>query len=403
MDTTPVLDESKGSAFRSLVGALLYVSHDRADIQFAAKTLAASLKNPTLDSWLKLRRVIGYLKKTEGMVTALRRTSTSSSLFSKLNDDEEVGADYLLLESFSDSDWGGSTGCKSTSSAAHFLAGNCIHTSSRSQKAISLSSTESEWYAALSASIDALYLRHILEHLHFKVMNFLRIDNSAVISISQKMGVSRLRHIEGKLLWLQSKVSSGELSPKAVGTAWNVSDIGTKPLGKEKFLVFKFLLGFEENGKPVGEECYWRLLREDQFKVKIKHVKRILRELQQESSEEDHRTQISSFANLFCDPGSSAVRRLIFMAFLQGAAAVNPSVESVLSHHNLALSFVAMVVILLVCCYVVFMHAMPSSFTQRSEPLDLVIYVRVEDGCYVYVESADVSFTDTEPHYVGMS
>ena len=349
-----------------------------------------------MDAWLKLRRVTGYLKKTECQVITLRQSRLNASLFSKLNDDEGVGAEYLLLESFSDSDWGGSSGCKSTSSAAHFLAGNCIHTSSRSQKAISLSSTESEWYAALSASIDALYLRHILEHLQFNVKNFLRIDNSAVISISQKMGVSRLRHIEGKLLWLQSKVSSGELQPKSVGTAWNVSDIGTKPLGKEKFLLFKFLLGYEENGKPVGEECYWRLLQEDRVKVKIKSVKRIMRELQQESSEEHLRSQVSSFANLFCDPESSAVRRLIFMAFLQGAAAVTPTSEDISSPWSgLALSLVAMamVVAVFVVGYYVLVRYVKMCVTQHYELLELVFYVSLEGSCYVQHEFDDASFT----------
>ena len=172
MDTTPAFDESKANPYRSLVGALFTSRTTRPISSLHAKTLAASVKNPTVDV-VPTEEGDRLSQKTECQVITLRQSRLNSYLLSRLNDEEEVSAEYLLLEFHSDSDWGGSSGCKSPSSAAHFLAGNCIHTPSRRQKVISLFSAESDWYAALVVSIGALYLRHILEHPQFNVKNIL--------------------------------------------------------------------------------------------------------------------------------------------------------------------------------------------------------------------------------------
>ena len=46
-DGTKLLHDSKAATFRSILGALLYISHERADIQYCTKSLASYLKSPT--------------------------------------------------------------------------------------------------------------------------------------------------------------------------------------------------------------------------------------------------------------------------------------------------------------------------------------------------------------------
>ena len=142
------------------------------------------------------------------------------------------------LEVFTDSDWAGAGDMKSTSSAVHTLNGLVIFSTSRSQKCISLSSTEAEWYSASSGACDALYLHHIISFITDDDIDplTLHVDNSAVKMLSLKQGAGRLRHIKGRLLWLQSKVGSQELRIKQVKTVFNVSDVNTKPLQKDRFL-----------------------------------------------------------------------------------------------------------------------------------------------------------------------
>ena len=45
------------------------------------------------------------------------------------------------------------------------MNGQLVHSSSRNQHCIALSSTESECYSLVSCAIDTLYLKHILEFM----------------------------------------------------------------------------------------------------------------------------------------------------------------------------------------------------------------------------------------------
>ena len=91
-----------------------------------------------------------------------------------------------------------------------------------------------------------------------------------MVSISQKLGTSRLRHIEGKLLWLQTKVAEEILELKSVRTHFNVADVGTKGLGRIKHQVMCFLLGFSENNQLVGEAEFDELSKQEVLKKEQK-------------------------------------------------------------------------------------------------------------------------------------
>ena len=66
------------------------------------------------------------------------------------------------LEVYSDSDWRVGGDMKSTSSAVHTLNGIIVHSTSHSQKCISLSSAEAEWYAASSSVCDGYFYTILL-------------------------------------------------------------------------------------------------------------------------------------------------------------------------------------------------------------------------------------------------
>ena len=54
------LGDNEASVYRSLAGARFYLSHGRPDIQFCAKSLSSSSKNPTVQAWHNLGRLIGF-------------------------------------------------------------------------------------------------------------------------------------------------------------------------------------------------------------------------------------------------------------------------------------------------------------------------------------------------------
>jgi len=44
----------------------------------------------------------------------------------------------------------------------------------------------------------------------------------------------RVRNVSGKLLWIQEKTADGAFSLQPVSTAYNVADIGTKTLSRQR-------------------------------------------------------------------------------------------------------------------------------------------------------------------------
>lgn len=102
---------------------------------------------------------------------------------------------FFVVESFTEADWQGSHQAKPTSASCHFMNGNTVRTSSRSQHVIPLSWTESS------------FTHRLLEHLTGSVSNMscsffwirrqIQPHSSAPKQIAQKLGTSRLCHFYG--------------------------------------------------------------------------------------------------------------------------------------------------------------------------------------------------------------
>ena len=197
------------------------------------------------------------------------------------------------VETFSDSDWSE----RSTSSAVHVVNGLVVWWTSRSQKCVSLSSTEAEWYAATSGACDGLFLHHVISFLcdgNVKPL-VLHTDNSAVRMLSKKLGAGRLRHIRGRLLWLQEKSNGGEIDIKQVSTNYNIADLNTKAPNKDRYMCLLFLLGFVCNGEPVGEMEFSRM----EAKEMLKHQVRSVRESMADTTPHMPCAQSNKFAKQF--------------------------------------------------------------------------------------------------------
>ena len=153
--------------------------------------------------------------------------------------------------------------------------GLVVWSTSRTQKCVSLSSTEAEWYAATSAACDSLFLHHVISFLTNQNVKpiTLHTDNAAVRMLSKKLGAGRLRHIHGRLLWLQEKTGSSEMILKQVKTNYNLADLNTKSLNRDRFNSLLFLLGFVVDDEPVGEHEFSRMESRDLLKQQVKMVR----------------------------------------------------------------------------------------------------------------------------------
>jgi hypothetical protein len=123
--------------YRSVVGALQYLTLTRPDISFSVNKVCQFLHAPTTAHWSAVKRILCYLYGTCSLGILIRRSSS------------------LLLSTFSDADWAGNVDDRhSTCGFAIFLGSNLITWCARKQATVSQSSTEAEYKALANATIE---------------------------------------------------------------------------------------------------------------------------------------------------------------------------------------------------------------------------------------------------------
>ena len=81
-----------------------------------------------------------------------------------------------------------------------------IRTWSKQQSVVAVSSAEAELYAASKAGSEGLGLQTWLEDLGWRVDVQLHMDSASALSLIQREGLGRAKHIEIQYLWLQEAV-----------------------------------------------------------------------------------------------------------------------------------------------------------------------------------------------------
>ena len=150
-----------------------------------------------------------------------------------------------MLEVCSDADWAADRQARRSDSGSVIYFGSCMaYSSSGTQKVVSLSSAESETYAAASAVMDAILIHSIFAWLlQCQMVICLYLDSSAARGILSRKGVGRLRLLSCRVLWLQDLVAEKKLMVKAVFGAVNPADIATKRLSSARVESLSCFLG----------------------------------------------------------------------------------------------------------------------------------------------------------------
>ena len=201
-----------------------YLAADRPDIQYAVKEICRRMAKPAHSDWNKLVRLARYLKGAPRLVW------------------KSEGSD-VTPSGFSDSDWAGDrkTG-KSTSGGLVMRGRHLIKAWSRTQDSITLSSAEAELVALGKLAMEALGVRSMCEEWGMsraEDATELYADASAALSIANRQGAGKMRHINVKSLWLQAKEVQQILKYRKVKGQENPSDGLTKHVRRE--LLDKYL------------------------------------------------------------------------------------------------------------------------------------------------------------------
>ncbi|XP_019175785.1 PREDICTED: uncharacterized protein LOC109171109 [Ipomoea nil] len=217
----PVVPYADPTHYRSLAGALQYLTVTRPDLSYAVNRLCQHMHAPTTADWAGLKRVLRYVNGTLNLGLHI---SCSES---------------LDIHAYSDSDWAGNPDDrKSTSGFAVFLGKNLKSWVCRKQQTVARSSTEAEYKGLADVSVEVTWLVSLMQEMEFPVISAPKLwcDNlGATYLCANPVFHARTKHIEIDYHFVRDKVAKNELQVHFISTKDQIADIFTKPLSSLRF------------------------------------------------------------------------------------------------------------------------------------------------------------------------
>lgn len=215
-----LLQGQEATKFRAITARLNYLAQDRPDLQYAVKEVARRMASPRHGDWLALKRIGRYLLGAPRAVQKYWWQCMPSE-----------------LSTFVDSDWAGcKTTCRSTSGGAVLLGGHTLKTWASTQATVAMSSAEAELYAFTKGAAMTLGIIAMCADLGLELGAKVHSDASATLSIVQRQGLGKLRHVNVQYLWVQERVRNGDLDVAKVWGKENPADLMTKHLPASEML-----------------------------------------------------------------------------------------------------------------------------------------------------------------------
>ena len=213
--TTESLVELEGgrrAMYRTVVGKLLYMCQERADIMYSVKETARKITCPTESDEMNLKRIVRYLKGAPSAKSLIEIITPSKS-----------------VNVYTDSDWAGqATTCKSTSGGVVQWRNATLTAWSRTQQTVSLSSAEAELYALTTGVAEGTVTKHLLQELGHEVILMNHVDSQSAKAWASKRGLGRMKHVMLKYMYVQDVVEKKLTNLAYISTKQNKADLMTK-------------------------------------------------------------------------------------------------------------------------------------------------------------------------------
>ncbi|GKC57930.1 retrovirus-related pol polyprotein from transposon TNT 1-94 [Tanacetum coccineum] len=206
--------------YRSMIGALMYLTSSRPDIVHATCLCARYQAKPTEKHLKEVKRIFRYLRGTVNM--GLWYTKDSG----------------FELTGFSDADYAGCKDTfKSTSGGTQFLGEKLVGWSSKKQDCTALSTAEAEYVSLSACCAQVLWMRTQLTDygFHFNKIPIYCDSKSAIAISCNPVQHSRTKHIAVRYHFIKEHVEKGTIELYFVKTDYQLADLFTKALPVDRF------------------------------------------------------------------------------------------------------------------------------------------------------------------------
>ena len=218
-------DFSAITTYRSLVGALQYLTITRPDITHAVNSVCQFMHAPKDHHFQAVKRILRYVKGTLHFGLSISPSEN------------------LSITAFSDADWAGCPDTsRSTSGYAIFLGNNLVSWTSKKQPTVSRSSAESEYRALALTAAEVQWMLNLLQDLHIPspIKPTLLCDNTSAIFMARNpVAQKRSRHINIDIHFVRELVSNGSLHIRHVPSTLQLADLFTKSSSIALFQLFR--------------------------------------------------------------------------------------------------------------------------------------------------------------------
>ncbi|GJW41853.1 retrovirus-related pol polyprotein from transposon TNT 1-94 [Tanacetum coccineum] len=234
---TPMVEKSKldedtqGKAvdpthYRGMVGTLMYLTSSRPDLVYVVCMCARYQARPTEKHLHAVKRIFRYLRGTVNRGLWYSKDSA------------------IALTAFADADHAGCQDTRrSTSGSMQLLGDRLVSWSSKRQKSAAISSTEAEYIALSGCCAQVLWMRSQLTDygLGFNKIPMYCDNKSAIALCCNNVQHSRSKHIDIRYHFIKEQVENGVVELYFVRTEYQLADIFTKALCRERieFLIDK--------------------------------------------------------------------------------------------------------------------------------------------------------------------
>ncbi|KAL7611324.1 hypothetical protein Lser_V15G14276 [Lactuca serriola] len=208
--------------YRSIVGALRYLTHTQPDISFTVGIVSRFMEKPQLKHLQAVKVILRYMKGTMDFGIKYSKEKKETTLLG-----------------YTDSDHGNDLNDgRSTSGMAYYVNSNLITRTSQKQRCVALSSCEAEFMAATLATFQGVWLQRMITGITSQKVPpvEMKVDNKSSLDLMKNpVFHGRSKHIDIHFHFICECVENGEIKVSHVCSNEQKADILTKPPGRVKF------------------------------------------------------------------------------------------------------------------------------------------------------------------------